>query len=194
MIKNILFATAAAAGLALAACAPQAEVDAPTPVVTPQPPSEAEVQAVVSKLDAALATKDAAAVAALYAPEAVLVASDKNASVQGVTAEALAPFMALEPKAMVNARTFQVLDADTFISSGIVTYDIVKSGKASWVAERYTHVYEKQADGEWMIAHAHNSKLPELLSARLPAMAGETPATTAESEAPPLGGSSPVGQ
>lgn len=57
-------------------------------------------------------------------------------------------------------RKIQVLDADTFIVSG--TGDLTSTdGEMKQATMRFTDVYQRQADGNWLIVNEHVSFKPE---------------------------------
>ena len=57
-------------------------------------------------------------------------------------------------------RKIQILDADTFVASGTATMTS-KDGTIKSSAMRFTDVYQKQADGKWLIANEHVSFVPK---------------------------------
>jgi len=185
---------AASTMLALAACsqpAPSAEAPpAPAPVVLP---TQADVDAVYAKLDAAVKAKDAAALAALYAPGSVSIGPMDNPTAKFDAAAATAgitEWLKSEPAYTPNSMETQILDADTFVVSGLVTMDFKRNGRPTWVLQRFTDVWQKQADGQWLIATSHTSNAPKPVPARLPPLVGA--ATAEQAEAPPVGGATPL--
>jgi uncharacterized protein (TIGR02246 family) len=131
------------------------------------PPSEADIAANFARWEAALATKNPSAVAALFAPDAVLQPTVSN-DVRTTPAEVEAyfvDFLKLSPKPTVNERSIRILDETTAMDAGIWTFDLVQDGKPSWVTARYSLLWEKK-DGVWQIQLLHSSKMPEPLAAR----------------------------
>jgi ketosteroid isomerase-like protein len=191
-MKKTLLAAVAVAGLMLAACDPQTEspttIAPETPVVAaPVPPTEAEA---VETFAAALTALDSAdAGLAAYAPGAVVFMPDANETV-AAAADVQAKRVAQTPSTIVNTRNLQILDADTFVVSGLWTRDLTVGGKATYQTERYTLVFQKQADGAWLVAHEQRSKPPVLITTRLAPHNGAL--TTEQEETPPLGGSMPA--
>ena len=70
-------------------------------------------------------------------------------------------FAASQPRDFTIAnRAVQLLDPDTFVVSGVLNYTI-QFGKARQpIRARFTHVYQRQADGTFKIAHEHISAPP----------------------------------
>jgi len=172
------------AGLAaLAACNQQPA--APTEAIAAVP-TEAEAAAIVDGAQAAWSSADTAKIMAAYKeggvwfdPVAVEPSADRATQTKwtdGFTA------MKLSEMSIAN-RNIQVLDGDTIVASGIAT---LKSGTAGEpVTFRYSDVYEKQADGKWLIVHEHLSALPAEAAAAVGAAAAAAPAT--EPAAAPAG-------
>jgi hypothetical protein len=160
-----------AAGLfALAACNQQ-------PAAAPQAaavPTEAEAAGIVDAAEAAWTSADTAKIMASYKeggvwfdPVAVEPSADRATQTKWTDGFAA---MKLTEKS-VAAKNVQVLDADTIVASGIATF---KSGSgADPVTFRYTDVYEKQADGKWLIVHEHLSATPAETAAAVGAAAAE---------------------
>jgi len=57
-------------------------------------------------------------------------------------------------------RKIQILDADTFVVSGSGELTS-KQGATKSTTMRFTDVYQKQADGKWLIVNEHVSFRPE---------------------------------
>ena len=57
-------------------------------------------------------------------------------------------------------RKIQILDADTFVVSGTGTLTSTQGANKA-VPMRFTDVYQKQADGKWLIANEHVSFVPK---------------------------------
>lgn len=147
----------AASLIALAACNQQRSAAPQAATV----PTEAEAAAIVDAAEAAWTSADTAKIMASYKeggvwfdPVAVEPSADRAVQTKwtdGFTA------MKLTDMTIAN-KTVQVLDDDTIVASGIAT---LKSGAGGDpVTFRYTDVYEKQADGEWLIVNEHLSSPP----------------------------------
>ncbi|HEY1146918.1 MAG TPA: nuclear transport factor 2 family protein [Allosphingosinicella sp.] len=168
------------AGLALlAACSRSANDNAAEMAA---PPTEAEVAAVVDRTEATFTSGNAETIMAHYAPGAVFFdpsvaePTDDRATATKWTEN----FVSMKPTAFSpGARKIQVLDSDTFITSGVGTIDAVVDDRPTKLAMRYTDVYEKQADGSWLIVHEHLSMPPKGAAAAQPTPAEMPPATNA---------------
>jgi len=154
---------AAIAVLALAATA------TPLAAQTPSAPAvrEAEIAANFETWKAALATKNPKIVAQLFAPNAILEPTLSNQirhTPEGVEAY-FVNFLKLSPKPTIHERHIEILDDTTAIDAGIWTFDLVRDGKPTWVAARYSFVWEN-IDGVWRIQMLHTSVMPEPITVR----------------------------
>ncbi len=187
------FLLAATALLALAACdqlKKPAATEAPPPVAVA--PTEAEAIALFDKLSAALATNDPVQIAAQYAPGAVMLSTSTNDVIktQDAVLKDATEFTTMKAVAVVNSRDVQVLDADTVVTTAVVTLDFKRNNRPTWVAMRVTDVFQKQGDGSWLIVNEHLSPMPKPVAARLAPLVGA--ATAEQTDAPPLGGATPA--
>ena len=57
-------------------------------------------------------------------------------------------------------RSVQILDADTFVASGVNSFTIQLGQARQPVRARFTQVYQRQGDGTFKIAHEHMSSPP----------------------------------
>ena len=187
------FLLGAGAALALTACsAPTATAPAPEAPAPAVLPTEAEGAALFDKLGAAIAANDPVKLAAMYTPGAVMLSTSTNDVIktqEGVLKDAT-EFTSLKSTPVVNAREVQVLDADTIVTTGVITFDFKKSNRSTWIVGRVTDVWEKQADGSWLVVNEHFAAAPKPVAARLAALAGAV--TADQADAPPLGGSAPA--
>lgn len=187
----------AAAGLALvAACSPPAakQETAPPPPPAPVLLTETEAVAIADKLGQAVASGDPIQILGNYTSDAVAFSVLTNEPI--TTPEAnkadTEAVLKLQPKATLNARKIQVLDADTFLDSGLMTWDVTRNGKPTWFVVRYTDVFQKQADGSWKVAHEHLSLTPQPVKTRPAPLVAPADATMTP-DTPPLGGVRPSG-
>lgn len=184
-----LFATAALAALLAACQPPAAQQSTPTEAATPPAPvvlTEAEASAIADKLGETVAAGNLDQVVALYAPDAVAFSALSNDMITTTEANRAdgEAILKLAPKTTLNARKVQVLDADTFVDSGVMTWDITKNGKPTWIVVRYTDVFQKQTDGSWKVVAEHLSPTPQPVKTRpAPLTAAAEPAP----DTPPLG-------
>lgn len=131
---------------------------APAPSVA----SEKEIAALFDRWNAALATGKPEEVARLYAPNGVLAPTVSNEvrDTPEKIQEYFTKFLQLKPQGNVNYRQIRVLDDNTALDTGVYTFSLNDSGKASKVQARYTYLYEK-INGEWKIMNHHSSAMPE---------------------------------
>jgi len=70
-------------------------------------------------------------------------------------------FAATQPRDFTIAnRAVQILDADTFVASGVTSFTIQLGQARQPVRARFTQVYQRQGDGTFKIAHEHMSAPP----------------------------------
>jgi uncharacterized protein (TIGR02246 family) len=132
--------------------------------------SAEEADKVVGDAYAAFTSGDAVAMMAHYAPDAVVVdgANNEPTKDRSLITKWTADFAAMKPSDLTtNPRFVQALDDDTIVSSGIAAFLVDVGGRRQRVSMRYTHVFEKQADGRWLIVAEHNSIPPRPVSTGL---------------------------
>lgn len=133
-------------------------------------PSQAEAEKIVGDAYAAFTSGDAIKMMAHYAPGAVVVDGANNVptSDRPTITKWTADFAAMKPSDLTtNPGIVQALDDDTIVSSGIAAFLVDVGGHRQRVSMRYTHVFEKQADGRWLIVAEHNSLPPQPVSTGL---------------------------
>lgn len=134
------------------------------------PLSQSDAEKVVGEAYAAFTSGDAMQMMAHYAPDAVVVdgANNEPTNDRSRITKWTADFAAMKPSDLTtNPRFVQSLDGDTIVSSGIGAFLIDVGGRRQRVSMRYTHVFEKQADGRWLIVAEHNSVPPQPVSTGL---------------------------
>jgi uncharacterized protein (TIGR02246 family) len=159
-----------AAGLALAGCKASPSSDNSTAAPSPAALGQNEAERVVGDAYAAFTSGDAVAMMAHYAPGAVVVDAANNAPTADRTTitKWTADFAALKPSDLTTEPHFvQAIDGDTIVSSGIAAFLADVGGRRQRVSVRYTHVFERQADGRWLIVAEHNSIPPQPVSTGL---------------------------
>ncbi|KAI8475222.1 MAG: hypothetical protein J3K34DRAFT_517475 [Monoraphidium minutum] len=132
------------------------------PVKPPVDPEAAEVAALFDRWNAALQTGDPKAVAALYAPTAVLLptVSNKVRTTPAEIEDYFSAFLQLKPYGTIEESSVRLLAKDTAIHSGVYTFDIVRDGRPEEVQARFSFTYKK-INGEWLIVDHHSSGMPE---------------------------------
>jgi len=174
-------------GLSQKAEAPAAE--APAPVA---PPTAEEARAILSQIDVALNSNDPAQMAAVYAPDAVVLSTSTNDVIKtgaGVLAD-ITEISKLQAKIVPNASEVQVLDADTIVTTSVLTFDFKKNNRATWQVYRVTQVVQKQTDGKWLIVNEHFAPAPKAVAARLAPLQGAV--APEQADAPPIGTATPA--
>ena len=144
-----------ALGLMLTACAPE-------PEVKDVQATEAEIEYLFDRWNNALQTGDAAAVAAYYANDAVLLPTLSNqvrTDHEGIR-DYFGYFLALQPNGRIDESNITI-NGNIAIDAGIYTFTLTKNGQEQEVQARYNFVYERQNDGEWLIINHHSSAMPE---------------------------------
>ena len=157
--------------VAIAGCSTSQTAQAPPqqpPAITqplaspPASPSQDEIARLFDQWNAALATGDPEKVAALYAPNAVLLPTVSN-QIRTNHAEIVdyfAHFLQSKPQGKIDRGIITVMDPQTAINTGIYTFTLTQNGQPQHVQARYTFVYQKQ-NGQWLIINHHSSKMPE---------------------------------
>lgn len=154
----------AVAMMALLAPAAHAKDMAASAIKAPSSVSETkkEVESAFAAWRTALSSGKAAPIVALYADDAVLLATLANQPIttqkertkyfEGLTAKP-------ELKATVNEEIVRVLDEDDAIVSGVYTFSFKDGEKTVSIPARYSFVFDK-IDGKWIIVEHHSSKMP----------------------------------
>jgi uncharacterized protein (TIGR02246 family) len=152
-----LLTTGSFAPLAQAQTGASATQPAACPAAT-----QGTVAALFDRWNQTLATGDAARVAALYSPDAVLLATvsatprDTPALIQ----DYFTHFLENRPAGVIKTRKIRIhcnvaMDAGTYL---FVLRD-PKTGATTEVPARYSYVYHYE-DGDWRIVHHHSSAMP----------------------------------
>ncbi|MGA9855218.1 MAG: SgcJ/EcaC family oxidoreductase [Gammaproteobacteria bacterium] len=113
--------------------------------------------------NAALQTRDADKVAALYCqPGGVLLPTVSNQvrTNRSEIADYFVHFLELKPAGKIDKAYIRILGPDTAVNSGVYTFHLIKDGKPTEVQARYTFVYQKM-HGKWCIMDHHSSAMPE---------------------------------
>jgi uncharacterized protein (TIGR02246 family) len=120
------------------------------------------IEAQFARWDAALESRDPGTVAALFAPDGVLLPTVSN-EVRSTPARIEAyfvDFLALSPHETVLERHVTMLDDTTAIDAGVWSFQLTRNGQNDTVTARYSFVWEK-IDGVWRIQLLHSSLMPE---------------------------------
>ncbi|MFE3293051.1 SgcJ/EcaC family oxidoreductase [Rhodococcus sp. NPDC059234] len=152
------FTAATLAALALsgtAACSDPADEDLNLPTTD-------EIAALFTEWNDALATGNPETVAALYAPDAVLIPTVSNVvrTDHAGIVDYFTGFLPSKPSAVIEQSVIDILDADNAIDTGTYRFTLHNDGGTETVDARYTFVYQKQ-DDQWLIVNHHSSEMPE---------------------------------
>ena len=155
----------AVAALALAGC--DAQKSAPANVTeqgeSERPLTQADAEKIVADAEGAWSSHRIEAVMANYADGAVVFdtttlppTTDRNIQTRGNAA-----FLTMKPADFrVDPRHVQLLDQDTIVASGVLSFTANVGVARPVLKTRYTHVYQRQPDGAFKIVHEHMSSPP----------------------------------
>ncbi len=128
-----------------------------------EPPTREQADKIVAATEESYGSGDASAIMAHYADGAVMFDMGVLAPVadRQLQTKFTQGFAATQPRDFTVAnRAIQVLDADTFVSSGVTSFTIQLGQARQPVRARFTQVYQRQGDGTFKIAHEHMSAPP----------------------------------
>ena len=161
MGKFIVFVAAA---IALAGCeVKQAGNDVPATGQSAERLTQTEAEKIVADAEAAWSSGRIEAVMANYADGAVVfdtstlpATTDRNIQTRGNAA-----FMTMKPADFhVDPRNVQLLDNDTVVASGVLSFTANVGAARQMLRTRYSQVYQRQPDGGFKIVHEHMSSPP----------------------------------
>jgi ketosteroid isomerase-like protein len=161
MRLNLLVGVAA---LALAGC--NAEKSTKTDEAAARPAAkltQAEAEKIVANAESAWSSNRVETVMANYADGAVVFdtstlppTTDRNVQTRGNAA-----FLTMKPADFrVDPRHVQLLDNDTIVASGVLSFTASVGAARPLLKTRYTQVYQRQPDGSFKIVHEHMSSPP----------------------------------
>lgn len=132
----------------------------------PTSAQEREIAGLFDRWNAALRTGNPRTVAALYAPDGVLLPTVSNEVRVGPQAieRYFVDFLKMRPQGTINYREIRMLDDDTALDTGVYTFALAPDGAGKSVQARYTYLYER-IGGEWKIVNHHSSAMPEIAAA-----------------------------
>jgi uncharacterized protein (TIGR02246 family) len=125
-------------------------------------PSKADIIGLGEAWGKALASRDSKNITALYAPEAVLLATFSNEldTPQEISNYFVGLTKKPDLKVKFEKQNVKVFDDNTASNSGLYTFSFTEKGKTVSVPARYTFTYEK-INGKWSIVEHHSSLRPE---------------------------------
>ncbi|MFM7652657.1 MAG: SgcJ/EcaC family oxidoreductase [Vulcanococcus sp.] len=126
------------------------------------PISRPEVEGLFERWNSALASADAAVVAALYSDDALLLPtlSDQPRDTPAAIRDYFEGFLARHPQGRIDSRQIRI-GCNAALDAGTYSFRLTGAGggPAAWVHARYTFVYVHGDDG-WRIQHHHSSLQP----------------------------------
>ena len=127
------------------------------------PVTEAAVQQQFDTFNAAWATKNPATVAALFAPDAVLLPTVSNTprTTPAAVQDYFVGFLKNSPVGRIDSSTIKLgCNTASRLGTWTVTLTDPATGATTPVKARYSFIYKYQ-DGKWWIDHLHSSMMPE---------------------------------
>ena len=127
------------------------------------PPTQAQAEKIIASTEKSYGSGNAAEIMAHYADGAVMFDQGLLAPIadRQLQTKLTQGFAATQPRDFTVAnRAIQILDADTFIASGVTSFTIQLGQARQPARARFTQVYQRQGDGSWKIVHEHMSAPP----------------------------------
>jgi len=163
-MRNVMILVTAA--IALAGCEVKPDKPGNDAVETGSAAEEltqAQAEKIVADAEAAWAGGQIEPVMANYADGAVVFdtstlapTTDRNMQTRGNAA-----FMTMKPADFrVDPRHVQLLDNDTIVASGVLSFTANVGAARPVLTTRYSQVYQRQTDGGFKIVHEHMSSPP----------------------------------
>lgn len=155
----ILILLTACLAISLAGCSHGGYLQTSSSAGHAGPSEQSEIPALFDQWNKSLATGDPSAVAANYAPNAILLptVSKRARLTQAERIDYFEHFLENKPQGQIDQAYIRNY-GDISINSGLYTFTFEDG---SIVRARYTFVYQKQPNGRWLIVEHHSSKLPE---------------------------------
>ena len=125
--------------------------------------SQADAEKIVATAETAWSSNRIETVMANYADNAVVFDTSTLASNvdRNLQTRGNASFLTMKPADFrVDPRNVQLLDNDTFVASGVLSFTANVGAARPVLKTRYTHVYQRQPDGAFKIVHEHMSSPP----------------------------------
>jgi ketosteroid isomerase-like protein len=127
------------------------------------PVTQAQAEKLVEATEKSYGSGNAAEIMGHYADGAVMFDQGLLAPVadRQLQTKLTQGFAASRPSDFTVAnRNVQLLDADTFVASGVTSFTIQLGQARQPVRARFSQVYQRQADGGYKIVHEHMSAPP----------------------------------
>ena len=127
------------------------------------PPTQAQAEKIIEATEKSYSSGMTDQIMAHYAEDAVMFDQGLLTPIadRQLQTKLTQGFAATQPRDFTVAnRAIQLLDADTFVTSGVTSFTIQLGQARQPVRARFSQVYQRQADGSWKIAHEHMSAPP----------------------------------
>jgi len=127
------------------------------------PPTQAQAEKIIESTEKSYGSGNAAEIMAHYADGAVMFDQGLLAPIadRQLQTKLTQGFAATQPRDFTVANSaIQILDADTFVASGVTSFTIQLGQARQPTRARFTQVYQRQGDGSWKIVHEHMSAPP----------------------------------
>ena len=127
------------------------------------PPTQAQAETIINATEKSYGSGNAAEIMAHYADGAVMFDQGLLAPIadRQLQTKLTQGFAATQPRDFTVAnRAIQVLDADTFVTSGVTSFTIQLGQARQPARARFTQVYQRQGNGAFKIVHEHMSAPP----------------------------------
>lgn len=128
-----------------------------------EPVTQAKAEKIIEATQKSFSSGDANQIMTHYADGAVMFDQGLLAPVadRQLQTKLTQGFAASQPRDFTIAnRSIQVLDPDSFVASGVMSFTIQLGQARQPIRSRFTQVYQRQADGTFKIAHEHISAPP----------------------------------
>ena len=127
------------------------------------PVTQKQAETIVEATEKSYTSGDAAQIMTHYAEGAVMFDQGLLSPVadRQLQTKLTQGFAATRPSDFTTAnRSIQLLDPDTFVASGVMSFTIQLGQARQPARARFTQVYQRQGDGTFKIAHEHMSAPP----------------------------------
>ncbi len=117
-----------------------------------------------ARWNSALLTRDAAKVAELYTEDCTFLptVSDQFKMGQLGAQEYFKHFLEKNPAGKVVADAVQFFGTDSYLHSGMYNFELGPDSERKIVEARFSFVWKKDPQGQWLIAHHHSSVKPQV--------------------------------
>jgi uncharacterized protein (TIGR02246 family) len=124
--------------------------------------TKASLERAFDRWNAALMTQDPDRVAALYAPDALLIPTVSNIlrDTPAAIRDYFVHFLSKAPIARLHKTFARAIGGDHAVLSGVYLFNLTKEAGSADIPARFTFVYRREGD-DWLIVEHHSSFMPE---------------------------------